>query len=254
MGLFSKKKGITSEQHEELEKIRTDRAIKRLPLMYIITVIFGLAFSLLAYDIIKTPEHDLLNASALILEGVFGLIIAWTVYVYSKKWNNDNKIQQKQIAELILEIKAIESRQQNIIEEQMDKSKKRNEYVIKQIRYKISFASDIAVSAVQLRKCLSIQNVEERTREIEEAIENLPYAIDELKNIQDLTNLYADDIEPEDIRMILSVAKYGQILSKFIHEEPEYLANVLENFENKCKVFFTKFSFVDWVSNQEVLD
>jgi hypothetical protein len=42
MGLFSKKNKLTEEERNELEKIHTDRAIKRLPIMYAFTIIFGI--------------------------------------------------------------------------------------------------------------------------------------------------------------------------------------------------------------------
>ncbi|GKS67499.1 hypothetical protein YTPLAS73_10460 [Nitrosarchaeum sp.] len=117
MGIFRKKK-LTTEQRDELERTRTDKAIRRLPIMYAFTIVFGIGLALWAYDLIKTPEHDLLNASALVLEGVFAIIISWTVYVYSKKWNYDNRIQQTQISELISEIKKLEEKQKEMIEEQ----------------------------------------------------------------------------------------------------------------------------------------
>ena len=115
MGIFSKKSKLTEDKRNELEKTRTDRAIKRLPFMYFITIILGIGFAIAVSSWIQIPERDLFNGTTLVLEGVIAIIISWTVYIFSKKWNYDNKIQQKQTTKLISEIKKLEQQQQSFL-------------------------------------------------------------------------------------------------------------------------------------------
>ncbi len=75
MGLFSKKNKPTEEERNDIDKIRTDRAIKRLPMMYFFTILFGIAFAVLVSSIIQTPEHDLFNGTTLVLPSVMVLLL-----------------------------------------------------------------------------------------------------------------------------------------------------------------------------------
>lgn len=68
-----------------------DKAIKRLPAFYAFVGILAIAFVFWLSDNGLNVENDLFNASALVLEGAIGLMIAWTVYVYSKKWKVENE-------------------------------------------------------------------------------------------------------------------------------------------------------------------
>lgn len=72
--------------------INPDRAIKDLRGFYFaLSIVFSL-LALLVTMMVKTPERDLFNATALVLEVGFAIAITWTVYLYSKKWKvqNDN--------------------------------------------------------------------------------------------------------------------------------------------------------------------
>lgn len=121
MRLFSKKPKLTEEERNDLDKTRTDKAIKRLPFMYFITIIFGIGSAVLVSGWIRIPERDLFNGTTLVLEGVIAIIISWTVYIFSKKWNHDNKIQQKQITGLVSEIKKLEQHQQSVLESEKER-------------------------------------------------------------------------------------------------------------------------------------
>ena len=222
---FSKK--MTSKDRENY------KIINKIGLV-VLLVIFGIVITIFAINnmfntSLRDTNGDISNWTTLIVEIGIGIIIGLTIFIYSDGEQKKTKY---------------------ILEEQVKKSKKRNEYVIKQIRYKFSFASDISPTAKELRECFSIEDEEERINKIEDVVHNLPYAIDELKIVQNLMSLYADDIEPDDIKLILRVAQNAQILSRFLNKEPEYLANCIENFEKSCKTFFKKFPHMDWSSNQ----
>lgn len=179
---------------------------------------------------IKDDNDDISNWVTLIVEIGLGVIFGLSVFIYSNKEQKKTK---------------------KILEDQLDKSKKRNEYVMKQIRYKLSFASDISPTAQNLEDAILIENEDDREYAIHEELHNLPYAIDELNNVQNLTNLYADDIEPEDIKLILNVAKTAQNMSRFLENEPDTLRNVLETFEKHGAIFFEKYPPINWSENQE---
>src|SRR5437867_4461128 len=76
---------------------------KRLPLFYfVVALLFGVLF-LDSLPVFRVPQYDIPNASALILELGFAVAITWTVYVYSKKQN-------EQISDFAKEQKDIKDR------------------------------------------------------------------------------------------------------------------------------------------------
>jgi len=83
-----------------MKKTSTDRAIKRLPVFYVIIIIFALAIAIMLHAWIKSPEHDLLNVTTLVIEIAVGIIISWTVYIFSKKWKEENDASTKKIKEV----------------------------------------------------------------------------------------------------------------------------------------------------------
>ncbi len=92
---------------------------------------------------------------------------------------------------------------------------------------------------------------EEQGGQIHDEISTIEYTIDELQNIQNLTSLYSDDLDPDEIRLILGISKFAQILRLDLSEDVRILANDLASFEKKCDLFFQKFKRMDWSKNQE---
>lgn len=216
-----------------MSKTNTDKAIKCLPVFYLIVILGAIGIAVFTHYEIKTPDRDLFNVTTLVLEISVGLIISWTVYIFSKKWKEENEL---------------------VLNKQIERTQRRHDYAIKLIQFKISYASDVAPKS-KIFKEIFLLDKDEQSGPINDEISTIEYTVDELDNVQNLVNLYSDDIDPEEMRLILGVSKFAQILRRDFNEDVRILAHDLELFETKCDNFFKKFPKKDWSGNQEeILD
>lgn len=98
-------------------EVNPDVAIKRLPVFYAGLIVFFTAVAIFVTNNIESPDNDLFNATALVIEVGFGIAITWTVYVYSKKWSKESKIQQKKTEDLVIDIQKLEENQKRFLDE-----------------------------------------------------------------------------------------------------------------------------------------
>lgn len=108
-------------------KIDPDKAIKYLPLVYggviFSMIIIPLVFHFLVFPIFDSNykinhSDDVPNYDTLIIETAIGILITWTVYVYSKKQNKENQDQLEEIQQQI-EL-AVNNTAQKIVEKVVD--------------------------------------------------------------------------------------------------------------------------------------
>lgn len=119
--------------HEKLAGIDPNKSIRKLRIIYAVSITIAVGITISLSFIINTG-NDLPNITTLVLEVTIAIIITWTVFVYTKKWDYENKQQQKRISKILENIEKIEKVQHNLITEQTDLNKKRKEWIIKQLK------------------------------------------------------------------------------------------------------------------------
>lgn len=186
--------------------INPERAIKDLRGFYLGVAAFFGALSVFVTMMIKTPERDLFNATALVLEIGFAIAITWTVYLYSKKWNLDNQRQQNQIAELISEIKKIENRQEKIIEAQESSRQRRHDWAINTVR---SAFPAMQHHLAELKPLIEgINNNPEDGVTIEFKIKAYSDAVNEIaKDTKTVIEHSVDVLDPVDVKDVLWICE-----------------------------------------------
>jgi len=117
-----------------VSKSRTDKAIKRLPISWIIVMFFTFIVASIVNFVWITPKTDLLNATTLVLEIGFATMITWTVYILSKKWNKENE-------KITQEVKTITSNLEKLTKE-VQKTVNEEATIRDEIRGDVSFILD----------------------------------------------------------------------------------------------------------------
>lgn len=113
------------------KRIDAEKTIKFLWVFYIG---LGLLFGAVAYQsaILVNPKSDLLNITSLIIEVGFGIAITITVYLYSKRTDEQSIKQQDKISKLVEKI-------EKVIEEQAKAKDERKKIALDWIKSALEF-------------------------------------------------------------------------------------------------------------------
>ncbi|HWP78172.1 MAG TPA: hypothetical protein VNL34_00800 [Candidatus Nitrosotenuis sp.] len=175
--------------------INPESAIKNMKTIVIgFAVIAGIAA--FVAQILIAEESDLRNASTLAAEIIFGIFISLVVYVYSKRMHAENKKQQNEIAQLIRDIKAIEMKQQKLIEEAETFRKRKHDYVINAIHSAFAYFISTLNQNLEMIDELKNDNSEDNELIINNLFDNKFFLLDELKNLERILEAQSGAIDP----------------------------------------------------------
>lgn len=184
--------------HEKLAKVEPSNAIQKLRIVYVVIILATTGIVIPLSVVITEDSKDLPNIATLIIEVAIGVIITWTVFVYSRKWDKENKIQQEKISNLVENIEKIEKEQHNTILEQENLRKKRKEWIIKQLKSMLPhFKSNLEVLEENASQYHKIRDPQHK-----ENFESLLKAQEELNEyynnrLRTIINQSIDVLEPE---------------------------------------------------------
>jgi len=122
-----------------------DKAIKRLPVFYAFVGLLAVGFVIWLSENILNIKNDLFNASALVLEGAIGLMIAWTVYVYSKKWKVENDKVTEDIKKITEDLNHLTNDIKKIVSEESQIRKE----IIFDLSYHLNSKLDITIRTLK---------------------------------------------------------------------------------------------------------
>lgn len=71
-------------------EVNPDLARKNLKILYPSAILVCILFSL-GIQTLVPQSRDILNLTSIIIEITIGLLVTWTVFIYSKKWNVQNE-------------------------------------------------------------------------------------------------------------------------------------------------------------------
>ena len=87
-------------------------------MFYVGAILIIASIATIVYSIIDNTKHDIYTGSALTVEIGIGIVISWIVFIYSKKWDKENKKVTADIKVLTENLKQItEDVRKTVIEE-----------------------------------------------------------------------------------------------------------------------------------------
>lgn len=192
----------------------------------------GILFGTLAYEsaILVNPKSDLLNITSLIIEIFFGIAITFTVYLYSRRNDDQNKKQQDKISNLVEKIEKIIEEQDKIRRSReidaLDKLQSRLETV----RENMKLAKESNVDTPTLPDGI---------REIQLKIQKIVYdSMNEIKSIMDSSE---DTLVSEISNPVKIICKFHSLpeTSVFVHHK-----EVMDEIEKAMKAIKTRSDFL----------
>lgn len=168
---------MTEQNNDEKSKkwINPEKAIKNMKTVVILFIVIAGIIAFLVQNIVNETT-DFRNTTTLSVEIIFGIFISLVVYIYSKKMDNENKKQQKEITKLI-------EKQSKQLEIQASILKERQLSILGVIQSQITRIHDVIK---HIKNLFDLWEVEQNPKTKQDRKNTIVSRLDSMKNYLDV--------------------------------------------------------------------